>query len=349
MSLLFPGAGSKVVEEGALTIVPEIEEKEYETTSHVCPVCKDDTFVEQIEQEMICINCCILIEYVIDTGPEYRYFGSEDRSPDPTRVGGPRNPLLPESSFASRIINRPGDNRMMRRIAKIHSYGVMPSRERTVWSVHEIINLRCSNAGISLAIIEETKYIYAQIASLGHIRRKAQLYAILAACTFESLKRHGSVQHHNNVAKIYAAEPLQMTKALKELNELLEKYDHEYKRKDPTYVPLKLESASTTSTTFKDYIEAALIDLRQHLLIPSTLIPRLQMESEKMGHIVNELGICRETTPPSMAATAISLACEKIGHPTPTEDVAKATGISAATLQKCLTKHTRVKSILFME
>lgn len=345
MSLLFPGAGSKVVEERAPTIVSEIEEKEYETTSHICPVCKEDTYVEQVDQEMICMNCCILIEYIIDTGPEYRYFGSEDRSPDPTRVGGPRNPLLPESSFASRIINRPGDNRTMRRIAKIHSYGVMPSRERTIWSVHEIINLRCSNAGISLAIIDETKYIYAQIASLGHIRRKAQLYAILAACTFESLKRHGSVQHHNNVAKIYAAEPLQMTKALKELNELLEKYDHEYKRKDPTYMSLKSESASTTSTTFKDYIETALRELR----IPYTLISVVQIESEKMGDIVNELGICRETTPPSLAATAISLACEKMGCSKSTEDVAKALGISAATLQKCLTKHTRVKSILFKE
>jgi predicted DNA binding protein len=36
-------------------------------------------------------------------------------------------------------------------------------------------------------------------------------------------------------------------------------------------------------------------------------------------------------------------------HPKSTEDVAKALGISAATLHKCLTKHTRLKSILFKE
>lgn len=343
MSLLFPWAGVTVVKEEESITFPELEDTSCEMTSYICPSCKTGSSVELDDRKIICMKCSILIAYEIDMGPEYRTF--EDQSSDPTRVGTSRHPLFYHSSGTSVVQTRPGDSYIMRRIAKLHGYLAMPSRERTRWNVFQIINLRCANAGISLAIIEETKYIHAQIAPFAPVRRKAQMHGNLAACTFESLKRHGSVQHPNDVAKIYDVEPLQMTKSMKELNELLEKYDHDYKRKDPTYIPLKLESASTTSTTFKDYIEATLIKLN----IPRTLLHVLHAESEKMGDMVNELGLSRETTPRSLAATAISLACEKMEHPKPTEDIAKALGISAATLQKCLTKHTRVKSILFKD
>ena len=343
MSLLFPGAGLTVKEESKDITFSTIEETDCAVSSYICPECMTNKSVEVFDRKIICMDCSILIQHEIDMGPEYRHF--EDQSSDPTRVGNTRHPLFYHSSGASLVQTRPGDSYIMKRIAKLHSYGAMPSRERTRWNVFQIINLRCANSGISLAIIEETKYIHAQIAPFAPVRRKAQLNGNLAACTFESLKRHGSVQHPNDVAKIYDVEPLQMTKSMKELNELLEMYDHEYKRKDPTYVSLKSESALTTSTTFKDYIEASLIKLN----IPRMLMKILQTESEKMGDIVNELGECRETTPRSLAATAISLACEKMEHPKSTEDVAKALGISAATLHKCLTKHTRLKSILFKE
>ena len=50
-----------------------------------CPECQSASAVEEINEEMICRNCGTVLETLILQGPEYRWFGSEDRNPDPSR------------------------------------------------------------------------------------------------------------------------------------------------------------------------------------------------------------------------------------------------------------------------
>jgi transcription initiation factor TFIIIB Brf1 subunit/transcription initiation factor TFIIB len=212
----------------------------------------------------------------------------------------------------------------------------MPSRERTLWNVFEILNVRAANAGISLAILEEAKQLYAQI-SPRCILRKPQRDALLAACVFESLKRHGSARHPKEVADMFSVEPALITKALKQFSELLEEHSHEHAA--PTMVERK---ELTTSTTFRDYIEASLLRLN----LPRVLLASIKLESIAIGVKVDELGTCPEATPPSLAATAISLACEKAAQPRSIAAVSTALDISAATLSKCLKRCVLWKSIL---
>jgi len=337
MSLLFPGAG--ILKEKEEDVYASFFSKETETVSeeaYHCSGCDSSTFIEVEKDAYICKKCDILLGYAIDMGPEYRWFGSDDRSPDPTRVGGPMNPLLPESSLATRIVWRSGDSKAMRRIRQFHLYSAMPSRERTLWNVFEILNVRAANAGISLAILEEAKQLYAQI-SPRCILRKPQRDALLAACIFESLKRHGSARHPKEVADMFSVEPALITKALKHFSELLEEHAHEHAA--PTMLERK---ESTTSTTFRDYIEAALLRLE----LPRVLLAALKSESIAIGVKVDEIGICPETTPPSLAAAAISLACEKAMHPKSIATVSAALEISAATLSKCLKRCVPWKKIL---
>ena len=222
-SLFFPGVGSEPKE-----VVTDIllDEHVFEERAYICPECTSCSDIIQEKDAMICKKCDILLGYVIDSGPEYRWFGSDDRSPDPTRVGGPINPLLPESSLATRILWRSGDCAAMRKIRRCHLWNVMPSKERTRWKDFGDLDIRATNGGISPATLDESKYLYSQV-SPRRTFRKLYKDALQAACVFESLKRHGSARHPKEVAEMFSVDASLITKALKQFSELLEEHSHE--------------------------------------------------------------------------------------------------------------------------
>ena len=50
----------------------------------------------------ICGECGVVIDDIEDQAPEWRYYGASDnKNTDPTRCGGPINPLLPKSSMGT--------------------------------------------------------------------------------------------------------------------------------------------------------------------------------------------------------------------------------------------------------
>ena len=56
----------------------------------------------------------------------------------------------------------------------------------------------------------------------------------------------------------------------------------------------------------------------------------------QFGNLLDELGVCPETTPPSLAACSIVLATQHLGFPKGKQEIAGVCGISVATLQKCM-------------
>jgi len=328
---------------------------------HICSECKSSENVFIDDDEVTCTACGTHLGYLIDSSAEYRWFGSDDRGPDPSRVGNPLNPLLPESSLGTRILSRPGDNKAMRRIRQYHLWNIMPYRERTLWSVFEGLQVRAANAGISLAIVEETKQLYAQVSPLC-ICRGQQKDALLAACLFESLKRHNTPRRPVEIAEIFQIDVKLITRGVKQFSGLLEEHLHaEAKAKPPQsavtsgtvakaaaaaaagFAPDK--KADISSTCFKHYLEPAVYKLET----PRSLHGIILEFACKIGDAIDELGICPETTPSSLAASALALTCEKFKLEKSNAEVAKVCSISAATLQKCLKRIDSWRPVLFKE
>jgi len=308
---------------------------------HICPECESDRNVQQYNDELICYECGTHLGFMIDSSAEYRWFGSEDRNPDPTRVGNPMNPLLPESSLGTRIMSRPGDNKAMRRIRQYHLWNIMPYRERTLWTVFEMLHVRASNAGISLAIVEETKQLYAQVSPLC-ICRGQQKDALLAACLYESLKRHDTPRRPVDIADIFQIDVKLITRGVKQFSGLLEEHLHSAA---PTHVSAPEKKMDTPSTNFRHYLEPAIYKLET----PRSLHGQIVELAMRLGDLIDELGICPETTPSSLAASALALTCEKLKIDKPNADIAKVCSISLATLQKCLKRIESWRSVLFKE
>lgn len=328
-------------------------------SAYTCPDCLTDRWIEIEEDEAICTACGITLGFNVDSSAEYRWFGSEDRNPDPTRVGNPLNPLLPESSLGTRIMVKPGESRVMRKIRQYHLWNVMPYRERTLWNVFEMLQVRASNAGISAAIVEETKQLYAQVSPLC-ICRGQQKDALMAACLFESLKRHDTPRRPTEIAEIFKINLKLITRGVKQFSGLLDEHLHATARKatiepeatvpdntvvkeEPAVAPIVMNPVATPSTSFRHYLEPAILRLET----PRALIGTMFDYASRFGNALDELGVCPETTPPSLAACSLSLACQKIGFTKANQDIASVCGISMATLQKCLKRIEPWKPVLF--
>lgn len=357
MSMVFPGCNAAVPAAGDAAKVPSADldvfwtsfydggGPELPTDGHICPECDTDCYIEIADEEINCTRCGNHLGYLIDSSAEYRWFGSDDRSPDPSRVGNPLNPLLPESSLGTRILCRPGDNKAMRRIRQYHLWNIMPYRERTLWTVFESLQVRASNAGISAAIVEETKQLYAQVSPLC-ICRGQQKDALLAACLFESLKRHDTPRRPVEIAEIFQIDVKLITRGVKQFSGLLEEHQHAIAKSvaaDPASAAVMEKKSDTPSTSFKHYLEPAVYKLET----PRSLHGHILEFASKIGNAIDELGICPETTPSSLAASALALTCEKFSVSKTNAEIAKVCSISAATLQKCLKRIESWKPVLF--
>jgi transcription initiation factor TFIIIB Brf1 subunit/transcription initiation factor TFIIB len=334
------------------------ETPELPTSAYVCPECTTDAHVEVEEEEAICRKCGYSFGYEVTSSAEYRWFGADDRSPDPTRVGNPMNPLLPESSLGTRIVARPGESRAMQKIRQYHLWNVMPYRERTLWNVFEGLQVRAANAGISAAILEETKQLYAQVSPLC-ICRGQQKEALMAACLFESLKRHDTPRRPAEIAEIFKIDMKLITRGVKQFAGLLDEHLHAAARKAATDMepaatktldvaaaikaPVILQPVATPSTNFRHYLEPAILRLDT----PRAMLGSMEDLAIQLGNLLDELGVCPETTPPSLAACSIALASQHLGFPKTNSEIASVCGISLATLQKCMKRIEPWKPTLF--
>jgi len=340
---LFPGVHGGAGEEKTVKVESEDwtqffkDEKPIVEDGYMCSTCTTATWIHVDDEEVVCTACGNHLGFTIDTSAEYRWFGSEDRNSDPTRVGNPLNPLLPESSLGTRIMTRPGDNRAMRRIRQYHLWTIMPYRERTLWTVFEMLQVRASGAGISNAIVEETKQLYAQVSPLC-ICRGQQKDALLAACLYESLKRHDTPRRPQEIADIFQIDVKLITRGVKQFSGLLEEHLHQSKPEKSH----QQQETGTPSTSFRHYLEPAIYKLET----PRVLHGRILETAVRIGNMIDELGICPETTPASLAASALALTNEQLGTEKTNAEIAKVCTISAATLQKCLKRIEEWKPVL---
>lgn len=334
-----------------------------ESNGYRCNECNNGDNIEIDDDTVTCLKCGTHICYLIDCSAEYRWFGMDDRGIDPSRVGNPINPLLPESSLGTRIMSRPGDCKAMRRIRQYHLWNIMPYRERTLWTVFEGLQVRANNAGISASVIEEAKQLYAQISPLC-ISRGLQKDALLAACLYESLKRHDTPRRPVEIAEIFKIDVKLITRGVKQFSVLLEEYLHLNKEsinvaKEPEIKAITKEEGSVckvevslktmektntnTSVSFKHYLEPAIYKLQT----PRALHGQIIHMASQFGDAIDELGICPETTPSSLAACTISLTCGKLGIGKSAAEISRVCSISAATLQKCIKRVESWKPVLF--
>jgi transcription initiation factor TFIIIB Brf1 subunit/transcription initiation factor TFIIB len=191
-------------------------------TTHICPTCQDADAIDKVDSEVVCTRCGTLVDIPIEMTAEYRYFSADAATTgDPSRCSFPINPLMPESSLSTMINTRGRSSALGRRIRRYHMWNLMPYRERNLWTVFESLQVRAANAGISTAVIEEAKELYAQLTATIVCRGQPQRDAILAACLWEALKRHDAPRMPRDIAEIFCIPIQAVTRGIRQFQHTL--------------------------------------------------------------------------------------------------------------------------------
>ena len=318
-----------------------------------CPICDDATHIQIDDGATICTACGTLLDIPLETGAEYRWFSS-DNGVDPSRCGFPLNHLMPESSLGTMILANTG-NKLMRRIKRYHMWNMMPYRERTLWTIFEGLQVRAANAGVSTAVIEETKELFAQLTMTTSCRGQVQRDAMLAACLWEALKRHDTPRMPKDIADMFNLPLKYVTKGIKSFQNLLAhragslqtgsyanpgKQDKKETQEDSEQALVARsqqrravwQKTVARTTTYEDFIAPYLTNLSVPVAHASALEHLVRHVCSK----VEELGVVPENTPPSLTASVIAFCCVELGLTLDHGDIAKTCGVSPVTIQKCI-------------
>ena len=301
-----------------------------EGMTEVCLECLQDTLVEGASGCYECTSCGVIGNQIIDTGAEWRFYGSEDnKSSDPTRCGMPSNELLPQSSLGSVVgYGWKGDTFEMHRIRKYQGWNAMPYKERARYNDFQIIQQTAARGGLPQCIIEDAKSQYKKITE-DQISRGANRKGLRAACVYSACKKYNVPRSDKEVAEIFEIKDITiMTRACKLFQQIWN-----------THQKSTMKDIMMPASRPGDFIQrfCSKLGMSQNSL---DLANRIASRAE-------EYGMVSENTPPSIAAGSIYLVVQLEKLPITKREIATACKISEVTICKCFKKlHKYQKHLL---
>jgi transcription initiation factor TFIIB len=318
-------SGSVTAAVGVATVATPESKFDLSVVSDICPFCSAKDSMD-LDTLMTCKSCGYVISRPFDVTAEYRFFSNDDRGGDPTRVGAPQDPSLPQASLGTVILGSYGSGKNMYKVRKYHTWNTVPYKERSLIQANERLTLVGLNHGINSSAIESCRTMYVTIKEIGG-RQGLSKDAMLAGCVYLVLKESGSPRKPKEIAEIFGLSSATFTKALKQLQELLAM------ARQKGLIGTAKAKTSASSTKAVEYIALPL----SKLPLQRTQAEHLTTLCIRIADQVEELGLGQENMPPSLAAGCIAFVlkrCEVLDIPL--TQIAEVSDISIATLQKCL-------------
>jgi transcription initiation factor TFIIIB Brf1 subunit/transcription initiation factor TFIIB len=340
-----------------------------------CPHCEmQDCF--DASELLSCKSCGYIISRPFDSSAEYRFFSNDDRGGDPTRVGAPQDPTLPQASLGTIILGGYGRTKSMYKVCKYQAWNSVPYKERSLIQANERLALIGLNHGINHSVIDPARAMYITIKEVGG-RQGLSKDAMLAGCLYLALKGSGSPRKPKEVADMFGLSSATFTKALKQLQEVLAMARQKGLLGGPTMMhkvfdekgaEIRMEETGAAGgaaggggiapaphatpvkasvpvgAAAKARVVCRSTKATEYIALPLSRLPlpRMQMEHlttlcTRLAEKVEELGLAQESMPPSLAAGCIAFVVKRTeGVELTLAQLAGVSDISVATLQKCV-------------
>lgn len=286
---------------------------------NICSNCKSDQLITNNRSGyVICKSCGCVDKEVINVSQEWRYYGSEDnKSTDPTRCGRPIDPLLPKSSMATTIGGSGFHN-----IKRLHNWTSMPYNERSLYNIFEKIKLKTQHSNIPKIIIDDAMFIYkiihdkteknedAHILTRGSIRK-----GVIAACIYNSCKKHNMPRSPVEIAKIFDIDNKTMTRGCKKFKEIMKSKN----------IVLNIEKPKINDFIIR---YCSKLKFEKHLIHVALFV----------YNKVKKLSIASNNTPLSIIGGIICLMTNLYALNVKKSDISKICNVSEVTITKCYKK-----------
>ncbi|KIM25500.1 hypothetical protein M408DRAFT_74141 [Serendipita vermifera MAFF 305830] len=153
----------------------------------ICPECRDSQ--PNIEEEfssgdLVCRGCGLVLgDRIVDTRSEWRTFANEEGD-DPSRVGGPTNPIYEGLDTLSTSISfRDGNTGHSRELQRASARLSNEKSQRSLTVIFEQIQSMCDQYSLPRSVSDTAKMLYRRCEEEKLLRGK-QPDAIVAACLF---------------------------------------------------------------------------------------------------------------------------------------------------------------------
>ncbi|KAF7682760.1 Transcription initiation factor IIB [Astathelohania contejeani] len=168
----------------------------------------------------VCGRCgCVVGDHIIDEGGEWRSF-DDSNGMDPSRVGGPNNPLLDCEQLDTVISSGTGANSYA--LSRTQMKNSLRGPERALIHGFNLINAFCDRSNISKTITDRAKFIFKTVEEKKILRGK-NTEGIVAACIYIACRQEGSVRTFKEISVITSVPKKEIGRSYKIIFPHLEK------------------------------------------------------------------------------------------------------------------------------
>lgn len=286
-----------------------------------CEYCHTENCLINNNEAVYCRNCGAENRTIIDTNPEWRFYGSEDnkRNSDPNRCGGPLNPYFPNGTLSIVILGFGSEQ-----FRKVNKYNGLTYKERALITLLNSITNKATLENLPQSIIDQTIFLYQNIC-LPHVKRGTSIQSLVANCFAYSLKEKGFIRTNQEIANLFNLSVKKFSKGNTEFNEYMLAYN-------------KNNNKNTSNMTPKEFLAqyCKLLDLN----------PQQSRSCLYALYVVDRLGLCPENNPKSITTGILYMVCEHYGLPYTKKDIADYCKTSEVTVGNTYSQMIRYKSHL---
>ena len=295
----------------------------------VCKGCniKGTMTEDQRSGVIVCSECGMINEEILDYGPEWRQYNNDDNGKDGvSRCGCPSNFFFPKSSQGT--IMAGSTNSRLRRKQKWNS---MVYKERSLNLVFEYIAQICSKNKIPKIIVDTARTLYKKLSDCKHktgqnigkqiIIRGDNRLSIIAACVFKACEMNKNPRSIKEISEFFKLDEKKVTKGIKHFSKIMKNTDDN---------SLMLDQFDPD--TAEDYI-------RRHSRDPKLRLNKAQTDmAVRISQNCCKMKLAADHNPQSIAAGSILLMVNYNHLNLDRKDIANCFGTSDVTIGKIYNK-----------
>ncbi|BGP00446.1 transcription initiation factor IIB [Rhodotorula toruloides] len=279
-----------------------------------CPDCGDaGQVIEEFSSgDLVCGNCGLVLgDKVVDTRSEWRTFADSDGD-DPSRVGGPADPLLDSTDQLSTVISFKDNNTGVARALQMAASRVAKDAQggsgRDLQGAFREIATMCEAISLPKAIIDTSKMLFKRVDEEKALRGKSEA-AIIAACIFIACRQGRVPRTFKEIVALTNVSKKEIAGAFKQIDKLFD-----------TSSP---HGASSTD------LDSLISRICNHLALP---VP-LQRACSLCGQKTVDDGVLAGRNPITIASSCILFVSTLWGRRVDPKEIAKVGGVQDSTIR----------------
>ncbi len=286
-----------------------------------CEYCGEEDCLINDYESIVCTKCGREGGMIIDTNPEWRFYGTEDnkRTSDPNRCGLPVNKYIKNGTLSIVILGFGNEQ-----FRKVNSYHGISYKERSILTMLNLIMNKASIANMPQSVIDRTIILYQEICAK-HVRRGTAIITLVAACFSHALKEKGVIKNSDEIAKLFDIPPKKFSKGCTEFSKYLVEYNKE-----------------NTKTVKK-------LDIKEQITQYAKVLDFNEEQTRKClyaMYVAHRIGLCPEHNYRSIGTGILYLVSEYYGMPYTKKDLSDFSKVSEVTLGNIISQLSKFREHL---